>query len=376
MPQDLGSLSPNKHLRAVEFAVMDTPSDLTEEHTKPPTRLAQYVAVSSFGLLLIIVGIIGDNLLHANDSGLAVDDGLFSVSNLGHISLAMGIIVAAIGLGRAASMMISARDSASGVLRFAQVTLGVGLVVLVGALVYLATGPGLGNNHGQDISAALILSDGVDRSRLPAEQALALATLAWSRPGSLVDDADIVHTGMEDDMESMTPEEVQNAESVFASQLAAAKGALARLDTIEEVEAQGYVQASNVSDGSGAHWIKWTLVDKPFDPENPSMLLFDELTRGEPMELIAYSYWVASDGPPEGFPGSADQWHPHVGMCFQDGWLKDDNLPDRRSCAGDWVNGSDLWMLHTWIVPGLENDYGLFATVNPLLCERACGLED
>ncbi|MFV1992253.1 MAG: hypothetical protein ACC652_16080, partial [Acidimicrobiales bacterium] len=283
---------------------MDNANDVSDDLTKPPMRLSRYVAVSSFGLLLIIVGIIGDNLLHANDSGLAVDDGLFSVSNLGHITLAIGIIMTAIGLGRALSIMIGAREGGSGVLRFAQVSLGVGLVVLVGALVYLATGPGLGNNHGKDISAALILSDGVDRSRLPAEQALALATLAWSRPGSLAGDADIVHTGMEDDMESMTPEEARDAEEVFASQLTAAKGALARLDTIEEVEAQGYVQASNVSDGSGAHWIKWTLVDKPFDPENPSMLLFDELTRGEPMQLIAYSYWVASDGPPEGFPGS------------------------------------------------------------------------
>jgi hypothetical protein len=27
-------------------------------------------------------------------------------------------------------------------------------------------------------------------------------------------------------------------------------------------------------------------------------------------------------------------------------------------------------------VPGLENRYGQFAVVNPLLCERACGLEN
>jgi hypothetical protein len=63
-------------------------------------------------------------------------------------------------------------------------------------------------------------------------------------------------------------------------------------------------------------------------------------------------------------------------MCFENGYLKDDNLPDGSSCDGDWINGSDLWMLHAWVVPGLENDLGLFANVNPLLCERACGLEN
>jgi hypothetical protein len=63
-------------------------------------------------------------------------------------------------------------------------------------------------------------------------------------------------------------------------------------------------------------------------------------------------------------------------MCFDNGWLKNDNIPDRRSCAGDWINGSDLWMLHAWVVPGLDNEYGVFHNVNPLLCERACGLEN
>ena len=105
------------------------------------------------------------------------------------------------------------------------------------------------------------------------------------------------------------------------------------------------------------------------------MLLFDELKWGQGPELIAFSYWVASPDPPEGFAGEMDRWHAHLGMCFENGWLTTDNWP-RESCDGDWINGSDLWMLHAWVVPGVENDTGIFETINPKLCERACGLEN
>ena len=219
---------------------------------------------------------------------------------------------------------------------------------------------------------AEILLDGVDRSGLPRDEAVALAQLSRSRsapvPASEGHDHDHDASSHE---HAMTPEE----QKTFDAQLAVAAGAVPRLDTLEEVKAEGYAQGSGVTDGSGAHWIKWSLVDRPFDPANPSMLLFDELERGKGPELIAFSYWVASTEAPEGFAGDTDQWHRHLGVCFENGWIKDENTL-RGACPGDWVNGMDLWMLHAWVVPGVENVYGLFHNVNPLLCERACGLED
>ena len=335
-------------------------------------RAGLYVALSLFGFLLIAIGLATDFVLHANDSSLAANEGVFSIKNPGHLLLAIGLVVVAVGLGRAASIMISNASGDSGILRIARVSLGIGVVALVVALGYIVAGPGFGHEHGTVLSADSSVFDGVDRSRLPEEEALALATLSWSRPGSLSDDADHGHDGADSEPDDLTAKE----EETLDSQIAIATAARTRFDTVAEAEALGYVQGSGVNDGSGAHWIKWSLVDKPFDIENPSMLLFDELKRGEPMGLIAYSYWVPSDHTPEGFAGETDEWHRHVGMCFEGGWLKDDNIPDRRSCAGDWINGSDLWMLHAWVVPGLENEYGQFANVNPLLCEHACGLEN
>ena len=215
-------------------------------------------------------------------------------------------------------------------------------------------------------------SDNVDRSRLPSHEAQALASLALTRGEALGDDASHEHEDAESAAAELTPDQSEG----LAAQLAIAASTVPQLDTLEEAEAAGYVQGSAVSDGSGAHWIKWSLVDRPFDPEVPSMLLFEEVKYGQGPELIAFSYWVSSAHEPEGFVGDTDRWHRHLGMCFENGWLANDGIPDSSSCTGDWINGSDLWMLHAWIVPDMENGMGQFAVVNPRLCERACGLEN
>ncbi|MCL1595180.1 MAG: hypothetical protein M3132_12595 [Actinomycetia bacterium] len=344
----------------------DLDTDSTPERTHRPIH--EWIAVSLFGFLLLALGLALDPIFHANDTGLGLNNGLFTIANAGHWLLGFGIVATAIGLWRVTSLLVARDGDRSGVLRIAQASLVLGLVVLGAAAVYVLAGPGIG--HADESIQTLILSDGTDRSRLPQEQALALATLAWTRPGSLGEHASMDH-GAEESAEPTVEEDAAMAEA-----LAVATASATRFDTIEEITALGYVQASGVTDGAGAHWIKWSIVDKPFDIENPSMLLFDQLKRGEDPELIAYSYWVTGEEAPEGFPGPADEWHPHLGMCFENGRLKDDNLPDRRSCNGDWINGSDIWMLHAWIVPGLENELGVFANVNPFLCERACGLED
>ena len=248
------------------------------------------------------------------------------------------------------------------------------------ALLLLALAIGAGSlaiffaaEASQAAADADLLKDGVDRSRLSREEAVGIARLAQERstPVPDVEKHDHDHDHDSGPSRELTPEEQQT----FDEQWAAATGAIPRYDTIAEVEAAGYVLASGNNDGSGVHYVKWSIIDRPFDPAEPSMLLFEELVRGEEMELIAYSYWVSSDGPPEGFAGDEDSWHRHLGVCFVNGYIKDENVLSEQ-CPGDWVNGMDLWMLHAWIVPGLANEYGRFHNVNPLLCEHACGLED
>jgi hypothetical protein len=161
--------------------------------------------------------------------------------------------------------------------------------------------------------------------------------------------------------------------AAFSRQWAAAVAASTGLATPDQAAAAGYAQSSSQVPGVGTHWINWTLVDAPFDPARPSMLLFDETAgpsgRGSgahvrPARLVGFSYWVRSGSEPEGFAGANDAWHSHLGLCFVRGRLYVEGVPAALACPGTWLNGSDLWMLHAWVVPGVPNPAGRFAPAN------------
>jgi hypothetical protein len=152
------------------------------------------------------------------------------------------------------------------------------------------------------------------------------------------------------------------------AQWALAVAATPGLATPEQAAAAGYLKASPQVPGVGTHWIMWPLIDAPFDPARPSMLLFDE-TPGRSPRLVGFSYWLRSPTAPAGFAGTDDQWHQHFGLCFTaDGWMRSERVPTRERCQGLWLNGSDLWMLHAWVVPDLPNRAGRFAGRNDSLC--------
>ncbi len=153
----------------------------------------------------------------------------------------------------------------------------------------------------------------------------------------------------------------------FDAQITAAAAAAKAFASTDMAAAAGYVQSSTQLPGIGTHWVKWSLVDQPFDPAKPAMLLFDESAL-HPSRLAGFSYWVRSAAPPEGFAGPNDVWHRHSGLCFDNGFLVRENVPAADQCAGQWLNGSDLWMLHAWVAPGLPNTAGIFAARNNALC--------
>jgi hypothetical protein len=153
-------------------------------------------------------------------------------------------------------------------------------------------------------------------------------------------------------------------------QWATAVDAAGRLSTPRQAAAAGYSQSSSQVPGVGTHWIDWTLVDRPFDPARPSMLLFDERP-GQRAHLMGFSYWVRSATAPDGFAGPNDVWHSHLGLCFIGGRIYREGVPHALACPGAWLAGDDLWMLHAWVVPGATNPLGRFAPQNPALCPAA-----
>ena len=159
----------------------------------------------------------------------------------------------------------------------------------------------------------------------------------------------------------------------FDEQWAVAVAAVADLDTPAERAAAGYVQAAVQGAGVGVHYVDWTRVDRPFDPAHPAMLLVDE--RDGRADLVGFSYWLHAPQP-DGFAGPNDVWHQHTNLCIVNGWVDREMAATADDCAGDFLGGADLWMLHAWVVPGHENRWGPFATFLPSLCPAAAGAAD
>ncbi len=168
-------------------------------------------------------------------------------------------------------------------------------------------------------------------------------------------------------------------------ELAAARDASARLRTVSDAIDAGYVRGSAFTPAAGSHWIKWDLVDRPFDPAQPSMLLFGG--DGADAELVGFSYVLRSTGhPPSGFAGTGDHWHQHFAMCFANGRLVGSDILSTGDCTvlgrmtsdspdalqADLLLGSDVWMLHAWIVPTHPNPEGVFSTGNPSVQCTTC----
>jgi hypothetical protein len=150
--------------------------------------------------------------------------------------------------------------------------------------------------------------------------------------------------------------------SVFAGEWSSAQTATARFATIAAAEQAGYVLSSVTAPGVGVHYVNWKLIAQPFDPTQPSMLLFSR------EHLVGFSYWVESATEPAGFAGPNDHWHTHHGLCIVNGWVEREEVATAAECPGTLLDGSNLWMLHAWMVPGYANRWGSFALTNPKLC--------
>jgi hypothetical protein len=210
-----------------------------------------------------------------------------------------------------------------------------------------------------------------DPNRISREDAAAIVALGRGTAGPPSSGHDHGHgqTAREVDV-ALSPADA----TTFAAQWEAAVDAVPRYDTIAKVAALGYVRASTAGPGVGTHWVKWSLFAKPFDPAQPSMVLFDESVT--PPVLVGYSYMLQSATAPEGFAGPNDVWHQHTGLCVVNGWVDREESTGQAACAGTYMAGGDLWMLHAWVVPGYENRLGRFVNANLLLCPKAAGTPD
>jgi hypothetical protein len=201
-----------------------------------------------------------------------------------------------------------------------------------------------------------------DPERIDAVQAAAIVALAAATSSAAPPPG---HHGHSDGGLATTVVLTTDERAGFEEQWERAVAAVAGLDTPDEATAAGYTRAAVQGAGVGVHWVDWTLIDRPFDPARPAMLLFDE--RDGKSRLVGFSYWVRTPAP-TGFAGTNDVWHQHTNLCIVNGWVDREMSATSADCAGSFLAGADLWMLHAWVVPQYPNRWGDFAVLHPALC--------
>ncbi|HMC42783.1 MAG TPA: hypothetical protein VKI20_07210 [Acidimicrobiales bacterium] len=166
--------------------------------------------------------------------------------------------------------------------------------------------------------------------------------------------------------------------ALLAQQQVQARAVAARYPTVAEAQRAGYRMSTPYVPCIGAHYTNVALVAR-FDPAAPSELLYDGATPDA--HLVGLSYLVLHPGgPPEGFAGPNDRWHQHNangGLCINPAGVvvgAEGTSPAQCQAAGGRkVLLTDIWMLHDWVVPGMECSWGSFAPECPELGGRVGG---
>ena len=157
----------------------------------------------------------------------------------------------------------------------------------------------------------------------------------------------------------------------LAGQLSELRAVVTGFSTVADAEAAGYTRGDRYFAGLGVHYQNYGLLSDWFDPARPVQFLYDGT---EPdAHLVGVSYVVKgdTDTPPAGFAGDNDQWHRHHSFCLDDAGVNiSSDVLSPEECAtlgGNHLLNQDGWMLHTWVVPGCESDWGVFSGANPRL---------
>ena len=157
----------------------------------------------------------------------------------------------------------------------------------------------------------------------------------------------------------------------LAAELETAREVALRHPTAADATAAGWVRVTPYVPGIAAHYMNFGYVDGEFHVDEPEMILYDG--SGPDARVIGLSYYVLHESeaePGQGFTGTNDHYHRHVGLCVSGAGVIGDTTTTEEECearGGRKQNGGVGWMSHAWVVPGCESPWGVFSAANPLL---------
>lgn len=312
------------------------------------------IAAIVVGAVCQLAGLSVDALLHARDSSLAEREGVLSLTNPGHLLFAGGLTLVVLGASALLLVQRSGGSPRGARARLVAAIPSAFVLLLAGGAFAITASTGGLNGH-EHVEAVAVVGGGAPGHT--HEDALAAAGAPQGHPGEHV--AASTPTVNRDTTNhshgSEVPvswEQLQAANSILAT----ARDATAKYQDVAVARADGYVQVTQVVPGLGAHFVNAPLLASGrFDPEHPSILLYDQRADGS-WEFVGVS-WTSpkrfgNDTPPESAFGPLATWHYHTGLCFGaragSPIVSASDATACRSAGGVWSRETP-WMVHAWI---------------------------
>ena len=323
------------------------------------SRQLRMVLVGAGGLVLLVVGLAWDAVLHARDPGLAAEEGVFALSNPGHLLAGIGIALVAVGLAGALRVLVL--ESRGRRPRSTAARLGVAGGVLALALAAGGTGvwaTGAGGHDHDQAAASEPASHVHDTAAAGATGAANGPEPGEHRHGPNVPEVAAATGHERAKAEALWKASVANAERWHDPDAAAAAGF--RFKDRSEAGQERRARFLHVPNPA------WRADGRVLDPARPETLIYWNAPGGRLLLVgVMYTAPRGTSGPAVG--GPITRWHDHE-SCRDPATGRKLGRPVDGGCPSGQVYRRSGEMMHVWFTDDLAS---AFARRAPLAALRA-----